>query len=40
MTRPKASTPVIEGVKWWSLITVEGYSRTLLAGAVAPGLVL
>jgi hypothetical protein len=25
-----------EGVRWWSLIIVEGYSRTMLAGAVAP----
>jgi len=23
-------------VKWWSLIMLEGYSRTMLAGAVAP----
>jgi transposase InsO family protein len=26
----------IAGVKWWSLIILEGYSRTMLAGAVAP----
>jgi transposase InsO family protein len=26
----------IEGVKWWSLIVLDGYSRTMLAGAVAP----
>ena len=26
----------IDGVKWWSLIVLEGYSRTMLAGAVAP----
>jgi len=26
----------IEGVKWWSLILLDGYSRTMLAGAVAP----
>jgi transposase InsO family protein len=25
----------IDGVKWWSLIILEGYSRTMLAGAVA-----
>jgi transposase len=25
-----------EGVKWWSLIILDGYSRTMLAGAVAP----
>src|SRR5262249_512970 len=25
----------IEGVKWWSLIILDGYSRTMLAGAVA-----
>ena len=23
-------------VKWWSLIVLDGYSRTMLAGAVAP----
>src|SRR4029450_3197685 len=27
---------VLEGVRWWSLILLEGYSRTILAGAVAP----
>jgi hypothetical protein len=26
----------LDGVKWWSLIVVDGYSRTMLAGAVAP----
>jgi transposase InsO family protein len=26
----------LNGVKWWSLIILEGYSRTMLAGAVAP----
>lgn len=26
----------LEGVKWWSLIILDGYSRTMLAGAVAP----
>jgi transposase InsO family protein len=26
----------IAGVKWWSLISLDGYSRTMLAGAVAP----
>ena len=26
----------LEGVKWWSLIILDGYSRTILAGAVAP----
>ena len=26
----------IEGIKWWSLILLDGYSRTMLAGAVAP----
>jgi transposase InsO family protein len=26
----------IEGVNWWSLIILDGYSRTMLAGAVAP----
>jgi transposase InsO family protein/transposase len=25
----------IDGVKWWSLIILDGYSRTILAGAVA-----
>ena len=25
-----------DGVKWWSLRLLDGYSRTLLAGAVAP----
>jgi transposase len=27
---------VIDGVKWWSIILLDGYSRTMLAGAVAP----
>jgi putative transposase len=26
----------VEGVKWWSLVVLEGYSRTMLAGAIAP----
>jgi transposase InsO family protein len=26
----------IDGVKWWSIILLDGYSRTMLAGAVAP----
>ncbi len=26
----------LEGVRWWSLLILEGYSRTILAGAVAP----
>ena len=26
----------LDGGKWWSLIVLDGYSRTLLAGAVAP----
>jgi Winged helix-turn helix len=26
----------LDGVHWWSLIILEGYSRTILAGAVAP----
>jgi transposase InsO family protein len=26
----------LDGVRWWSLIVLEGYSRTILAGAVAP----
>jgi transposase InsO family protein len=26
----------IEGVRWWSVIVLDGYSRTMLAGAVAP----
>jgi integrase-like protein len=25
-----------DGAKWWSLIILDGYSRTMLAGAVAP----
>jgi transposase InsO family protein len=27
---------VIDGVKWWSLLVLEGYSRTILAGVMAP----
>jgi transposase len=26
----------LDGVHWWSLIILEGYSRTMLAGAIAP----
>jgi transposase/transposase InsO family protein len=26
----------IDGVRWWSIIVLDGYSRTMLAGAVAP----
>jgi putative transposase len=26
----------LDGVRWWSLIILEGYSRTMLAGAIAP----
>ncbi len=26
----------LDGIKWWSLIILEGYSRTMLAGAMAP----
>ena len=26
----------LDGVRWWSLIMLEGYSRTIVAGAVAP----
>ncbi len=26
----------LEGLKWWSLIILDGYSRTMLAGAIAP----
>ena len=26
----------LDGVKWWSMIVLDGYSRTMLAGAVAP----
>jgi transposase InsO family protein len=26
----------IDGVKWWSLLMLEGYSRTILAGVMAP----
>ena len=26
----------LDGVKWWSLIVLDGYSRTMVAGAVAP----
>jgi transposase len=26
----------IDGVRWWSIIILDGYSRTMLAGAMAP----
>jgi integrase-like protein len=26
----------LAGVKWWSLVMLDGYSRTILAGAIAP----
>ncbi len=26
----------VEGEKWWSVLILEGYSRTILAGAIAP----
>lgn len=26
----------VEGVRWWSILILEGYSRTILAGALAP----
>jgi hypothetical protein len=26
----------IDGVHWWSVIILEGYSRTMLAGMIAP----
>jgi transposase InsO family protein len=26
----------LDGVKWWSILILDGYSRTLLAGAIAP----
>jgi len=26
----------LEGVKWWSIVMLEGYSRTILAGAMVP----
>jgi transposase InsO family protein len=26
----------LAGVKWWSIVMLEGYSRTILAGAMAP----
>jgi putative transposase len=26
----------LDGVKWWSLMILEGYSRTIVAGAMAP----
>jgi hypothetical protein len=26
----------LDGVKWWSILMLDGYSRTLLAGAMAP----
>jgi len=25
----------LDGVKWWSILMLEGYSRTILAGAMA-----
>jgi hypothetical protein len=26
----------LDGVKWWSILILEGYSRTILAGTMAP----
>src|SRR3977135_3987584 len=26
----------LDGVQWWSIIILDGYSRTILAGALAP----
>ena len=26
----------LDGIKWWSLILLDGYSRTIVAGAMAP----
>ena len=26
----------LNGAKWWSIVVLEGYSRTILAGAMAP----
>jgi transposase InsO family protein len=26
----------LDGHKWWSIVVLEGYSRTILAGAIAP----
>jgi hypothetical protein len=26
----------MDGAKWWSLVVLEGYSRTILAGAIVP----
>src|SRR5438552_9784223 len=26
----------LDGVRWWSLVMLDGYSRTILAGAMAP----
>jgi transposase len=26
----------LDGVKWWSIVILEGYSRTIVAGAMAP----
>jgi transposase/transposase InsO family protein len=26
----------LDGVKWWSIVMLDGYSRTILAGAMAP----
>jgi len=25
----------LDGIKWWSLILLDGYSRTIVAGAMA-----
>ena len=25
-----------DGVRWWSILILAGYSRTILAGALAP----
>ena len=27
----------LDGIKWWSLLLLDGYSRTIVAGAMAPG---
>jgi transposase InsO family protein len=26
----------LDGIRWWSLIILDGYSRTMVAGAIAP----
>ena len=26
----------LDGVRWWSLVMLDGYSRTIVAGAMAP----